>query len=118
MEKFIWEEMKSKMKKYPIFAEVIYDSLKGIYQILEQRKNAYRLFAYVRKTEDGFDENVLHIQMHFKDNQERDNLWNEASEKVVESIRKGIKKTSDPREKIEIQNILCAVRSEKRISLN
>jgi len=58
-------------------------------------------------------ENMLHIQMHFKNPQERDTLWNRASEKLAENIEKGIKKTTDENERLEIENILCAVRSER-----
>ena len=112
VEKFIGEKMKSKISRYPIFGTVIHESLAGIYRLLEKTKRAYTLRAYVRKTQDGFDENVLHIQMHFKNTQERDALWNQASGKLVENIQGGMKKTSDPNEKLEIENILCAVTSE------
>ena len=113
LEKFIGKEMKSKIARYPIFGEVIYESLAAIYELLERTKRNYTLFAYVRKGEDRLHENILHIQMHFKNPHERDTLWNRASEKLAENIHHGIKKAADPKEKLEIENILCAVRSEK-----
>ena len=106
-------EMKSKIAQYPVFGKVICESLAAIYELLESTKRKYILFAYVRKTEDRFHENVLHIQMHFKNPHERDALWNRASEKLAENIEKGIKKTTDENERLEIENILCAVRSER-----
>ena len=105
--------MKSKIARYPIFGKVIYESLATTYELLERTKRNYTLFAYVRKGEDRLHENVLHIQMHFKNSDERDTLWNRVSEKLVENIQSGIKKATDPKEKLEIENILCAVRSEK-----
>jgi len=113
LEKFMGKEMRSKIARYSIFGEVIYESLAAIYELLERTKRNYTLFAYVRKGEDRFDENILHIQMHFKNPHERDRLWNRASEKLAENIHQGIKKATDPKEKLEIENILCAVRSEK-----
>lgn len=113
LEKFIWKGMKPKIAQYPIFGKVIYESLTSILKILEEKNKNYKLFAYVRKTEDGLDENVLHVQMHFKDEEERDNLWNQMGEVVIKNIQKEIEKVSDPQEKIEIENILCAVKSEK-----
>lgn len=113
LEKFMCREMKSRITQYPVFEEVICESLAAIHELLESTKREYILFAYVRKTEDRFHENVLHIQMHFKNPQERDTLWNRASEKLAENIEKGIKKTTDENERLEIENILCAVRSER-----
>jgi len=113
LEKFMWEEMKSKIARYPVFREVVYESLASIYELLEETKRKYTLLAYVRKTQDGFDENILHIQMHFKNVPERDALWNRASEKLVENINSGMGRVSDPQEKLEIENILCSVRSKK-----
>lgn len=113
LERFMGREMRSKMAKYPIFGEVIYKSLAATRELLERTKRNYTLFAYVRKSEDRLHENILHIQMHFKNTQERDTLWNRASEKLTENIHQGIKKAADPKEKLEIENILCAVRSEK-----
>ncbi len=103
------------MTQYPIFGEVIYQSLAAIYELLERTKRNYTLFAYVRKSEDRLHENILHIQMHFNNTHERDTLWNRASEKLVENIHHGIKKATDPKEKLEIENILCAVKSERII---
>ncbi|MFQ6065686.1 MAG: hypothetical protein ACE5K3_00220 [bacterium] len=105
--------MRSKIAKYPIFGEVIYESLAAIHELLERTKRSYILFAYVRKSEDRLHENILHIQMRFKNVNERDTLWNRASEKLTKNIDQGIKKATDPKEKLEIENILCAVRSEK-----
>jgi len=113
LEKFIGKEMSSKIARYPIFGEVIYESLAATYELLERTKRNYTLFAYVRKGEDRLHENIVHIQMHFKNAHERDTLWNRASEKLVENIHSGIKRATDPKEKLEIENILCAVRSEK-----
>jgi hypothetical protein len=113
LEKFVWREMKLKVAQYPIFREVIYQSLAAVYELLERTKRNYTLCAYVRKDEDGVYENILHIQMHFKSALERDTLWNQASEKLAENIQSGIRKATDPKEKLEIENILCAVRSEK-----
>lgn len=113
LEPFIGKEMKSKIARYPIFGEVIYESLAAIYELLERTKRNYTLFAYVRKGVDRLHENILHIQMHFKNSYERDTLWNRASEKLAENVHNGIKKATDPKEKLEIENILCAVRSEK-----
>jgi len=105
--------MRSKIARYPIFGEVVYESLAGIREILERTKRNYTLFAYVRKTEDRYHENILHIQRHFKNTHERDTFWNRASEKLAQNIHSGIIKATDPKEKLEIENILCAVRSEK-----
>jgi hypothetical protein len=113
LEKFIGKEMKSKIARYSIFGEVIYESLAAIYELLERTRRNYTLFAYVRRSEDRLHENILHIQMRFKNVNERDTLWNRASEKLAENIHQGIKKATDPKEKLEIENILCAVRSEK-----
>jgi len=113
LEKFIREEMKSKIARYSVFREVIYKSLTSVYEFMEKTKRKYTLLAYVRKTQDGFDENVLHIQMHFKNLSERDRLWNKVSEKLVENINSGMKKVSDSQEKLEIENILCSIRSKK-----
>jgi hypothetical protein len=115
LERFMGREMRSKMAQYPIFGEVIYKSLAATRELLERTKRNYTLFAYVRKSEDRLHENILHIQMHFKNTQERDTLWNRASEKLTENIHHGIKKATDPKEKLEIENILCAVRSERII---
>jgi len=115
LERFMGREMRSKTAKYPIFGEVIYKSLAATRKLLERTKRNYTLFAYVRKSEDRLHENILHIQMHFKNTQERDTLWNRASEKLTENIHHGIKKAIDPKEKLEIENILCAVRSERII---
>ena len=104
---------RAKTIRHPIFGEVIYESLAAIYDLLERKKRHYTLFAYVRKSEDGFDENIVHIQMHFESAQERDKLWNQASEKIVESIKRGMKKAINPEERLEIENILCAIRSER-----
>ncbi len=112
LEKYISQEMKSKIRQYPIFGEVIYQSLAGIHGLLERTKRNYTLFAYVRRGKDRWYENVLHIQMHFENAQERDTLWNRASEKLEKNIHSGITKAADPKEKLEIENILCAVRSE------
>jgi len=112
LEEFIWKEMKSKIIQYPIFGKVIRESLASISELLEKTERKYILFAYVRKTGDGLDENVLHIQMHFKDVDERDALWTETSEELVKNIEEGMKKATDPEERLEIENILCAVRSE------
>lgn len=113
LEKHIRKEMRSKIARYPIFGEVIYESLAGIREILERTKRSYALFAYVRKAEDRYHENILHIQMHFKNAHERDTLWNRASEKLAQNIHSGVRTATDPKEKLEIENILCAVRSEK-----
>jgi len=113
LERFVGREMRSKMARYPIFGEVIYKSLTATYELLERTKRDYTLFTYVRKSEDRLHENILHIQMHFKNTQERDTLWNRASEKLAKNIHQGIKKATDPKERLEIENILCAVRSEK-----
>jgi len=95
LEKFIGKEMRSKIARYPIFGEVVYESLAGIHELLQRTNKNYTLFAYVRKVEDRWHENILHIQRHFK------------------NIQSGIRKATDPEEKLEIENILCAVRSEK-----
>ena len=113
LEKFVSKQMKSKITRYPIFGEVIYESLAAIYELPVITKRNYALLAYVRKSEDRFHENILHIQMHFKNIHERDTLWNRASEKLAKNIYNGIKKSFDQKEKIEIENVLCAVRSEK-----
>ncbi|MBE0477659.1 hypothetical protein IBX65_00870 [Candidatus Aerophobetes bacterium] len=113
LQKFIWEEMRSKIARYPTLGEVIYESLASIYELLEKTEKSYRLLAYVRRTEDGLDENVLHIQMPFKDIHERDLMWDETSEKLAQNILRGMEKASTPEEKLEIENILCAVKSEK-----
>lgn len=113
LEELVWKNMKSKTIRHPVFGEVIYDSLAAIYDILEETRRHYILYAYVRRSRDGFDENIVHIQMNFKDGNERDMLWDKASEKMVMNIEKGIEKSTDPEEKLEIENILCAVRSEK-----
>ncbi len=113
LEEFMGREMRSKIARYPVFGEVIYESLAAIYELLKRTRRDYTLFGYVRKSEDRLHENVLHIQMHFKNPQERDTLWNRAGEKLAKNIHHGIKKTTDPKEKLEIENILCAVRSEK-----
>jgi hypothetical protein len=113
LEKFTGREMRFKIAQYPIFGEVIYESLAAIYELLERTKRDYILFAYVRKSEDRLHENILHIQMYFKNTHERDTLWNQASEKLAENIHHGIKKATDPQERLEIENILCGVRSEK-----
>ncbi len=113
LERFMGKEMRSKIAQYPIFREVIYKSLAATYELLERTKRNYTLFAYVRKSEDRLHENILHIQMHFKSPHERDTLWNRASEKLAKNIHQGIKKATDSEEKLEIENILCAVRSEK-----
>ena len=113
LEKFISKEMRSKIARYPILGEVIYESLAAICTLLEETKSSYTLVAYVRESEDRLQENILHIQMRFKNVYERDALWNRASEKLAKNIHQGIKKATDPQEKIEIENILCAVRSEK-----
>lgn len=113
IEKFMWEKMRSKTVQYPVFGEVIHESLTSIYQLLERTKRTYTLFAYVRKTGDGLHENVLHIQMHFNNIHERDTLWDKTSEHVVKSIQEGMKKATEPEEKLEIENILCSVRCEK-----
>ena len=105
--------MRSKIARYPIFGEVIYKSLAATYELLERTKRNYKLFAYVRKGEDRLHENILHIQMRFKSVHERDTLWDRTGEKLAENIKSGIKKATDPKEKLEIENILCAVRSEK-----
>ena len=115
LERFMGKEMRSKIAQYPIFGEVIYQSLAAIYELLERTKRNYTLFAYVRKSEDRLHENILHIQMHFKNTYERDTLWNRASEKLAKNIHHGIKKATDSKEKLEIENILCAVRSERII---
>jgi len=113
LEKFIREEMKSKIARYPVFREVVYKSLASVYELMEKTKRKYTLLAYVRKTQDGFDENVLHLQMHFKNLSERDTLWNKVSEKLVENINSEMKKVSNSQEKLEIENILCSIRSKK-----
>jgi len=113
LEKFIGKEMRSKIARYPIFGEVVYESLAGIHELLQRTNKNYTLFAYVRKVEDRWHENILHIQRHFKNTHERDTLWNRASEKLGKNIQSGIRKATDPEEKLEIENILCAVRSEK-----
>ena len=113
LEKFIRKEMRSKIARYPIFGEVVYESLAGIREFLQRTKRNYTLFAYVRKVKGRWHENILHIQMHFENAHERDALWNRASEKLAENIQSGIRKATDPKEKLEIENILCAVRSEK-----
>jgi len=113
LETFIGKEMRSKIARYPIFGEVIYKSLAATYELLERTKRNYKLFAYVRKGEDRLHENILHIQMRFKSVHERDTLWDRVGEKLAENIKSGIKKATDPEEKLEIENILCAVRSEK-----
>lgn len=112
LQDFVWKEMKSKILRYPIFGEVIYGSLADICELLERTQKSYQLVAYVRKTEDGIDENVVHFQMHFKDVDERDTMWTRTSEEMVKNIKEGIQKATDPEEKLEIENILCAVRSD------
>lgn len=116
LERYIRKEMRRKITQYPIFGEVIYESLAGIHELLERTKKNYTLFAYVRRGKDRWHENILHIQMHFKNAQERDALWNRASEKLEKNIQSGMRKATDPKEKLEIENILCAVRSEKQPS--
>ena len=105
--------MKSKITPYPVLREVIYQSLAAVDELLKETRKEYILLAYTRQSQDGGDENVLHMQMHFRDTQERDEIWNRATEKIVEIINQGMKRTNNRRERMEIQNILCAVRSEK-----
>lgn len=107
------KEMRSKTLRYQIFGEVIYESLAAIYRLLEEKKRSYKLLAYVRKCEDRLEENIVHIQMQFGSTQERDTVWNQASQKLVENIQNGIKRATSLKEKLEIENILCAVRSDE-----
>ncbi|MBC7189123.1 hypothetical protein H5U35_02755 [Candidatus Aerophobetes bacterium] len=113
LERFVLKEMRSKTVKYPVFGEVVYRSLAGICELLEKTEKKFTLLAYVRKAEDGIDENVLYMQMSFKDEEERDTLWNLAGEKLAENIKEGMKKAISMEEKLEIENILVAVKSEK-----
>ena len=93
------------------FRQVINGCLQGVKLVLDETGRPYFLRAYVRRTDDGWEENVVHLQMQFNSIEERDAVWNRAGDVVARCVRSGLKETAIDAERREIENILCAVRS-------
>jgi hypothetical protein len=110
-EHYMDHAMQAKGASYPHFRDVIDGCLQGVKTILDETGRSYLLRAYVRWTDDQWEENVVHLQMQFQDTQERDALWNHAGDVVARCVRRGLKEAASDRERREIENILCAIRS-------